>query len=117
MAASHHHIAARIAVDEARLVPLRGHLTKQFKFNGRQFAEVVGLHGDAVHLTLVGDCRCYLEHVTRRTAVTALIVAAQILVHDDTAPVHARHSIADEGVERQFNTLVLGMIRVKENIL
>ena len=31
MTASHHHVAARITVDEARLIPLRGHLAKQFK--------------------------------------------------------------------------------------
>ncbi len=79
VAAGQHHVAARIAVKEAGIIPHGGHFAQEVEFKLRQLVEVVGLHGDALDARLGGDGGGHLEDVGRITLVAALVVATQVL--------------------------------------
>ena len=117
MAAGQYDVTARIAVEEAGLVPRRGHGLQEVQFELGQFLKVVRLHGDALDGRLVDNGRCHLEDVGGIAAVTALVVAAQEAVHDGAAPVHRADGIAAEGVHRQFESLAAGVTLAEVDVL
>ena len=67
-------VAARVAVDEARLLPGSGKAAQEVQFELRQFVKVVRLDGDALHGGLHDEARGEFEDVGGLTGVTALVV-------------------------------------------
>ena len=82
-----------------------------------QFFEVIGIDGNAVYARLDDNRRCHLKHIAGITLMTALVVAAHVMVHHHTAPVGCCHRIAGEGVHGQFETFLFGMVLREEYIL
>ena len=105
-----------IAVNETGLVPSSGHLFHKVEADLRSIRQVVRCQGEVLNGVLEQHCGCQLKDVRRTANSSAIIAVVQTFVQEHTAKLHASHRVADKGVQRGIERLVITEMLAKYQI-
>ena len=110
MTACQYNISAWISVDKTGLVPCCWHILEEVDLVLWQLGEVVWVNGYALYACLIYNGGCHLKHVGGVTAMTTLVVARHIAVHNGATPVHCGYRIAAEWVHGKLEAFLLCVV-------
>src|SRR5574344_232070 len=104
-------------VDQAGLVPGRGHFAEKVEVDSRSVFKVVGRNCEVLYRVLVDHCQCKFKRVCRAAGVAMHVVPGKMPVQEGAAIFHTSCRVSDEWVQAGACCLQIAVLLTENEVL